>query len=628
MKLIIAITVLCLLATAALAQQAASARGDVLANLAPAHPRLILTTQRVAELKDLAQTDAVLKQYLQQAVAQADKCIGAKPLEHKLIGPRLLQVSRECVRRAYALGLAWRMTGREKYAAALKDNLLTVCGFADWNPSHFLDVAEMTHAVGVGYDWLYDYLSADDRKRIAAGLFELGIKPGLAAYNSRAWWVSSEFNWNQVCNSGLAIGALAVADERPTEARSIIASAVASLPKAIASYEPDGAWGEGPGYWRYATDYTVFGLAAMQTALGTDFGLGDTKSLARAGYFPLYTAGPTGLFVNYADAGERSALRPAAVLFWLARRYDDPALAAAQHKLLASRQADPLDVIWYYPPPKAAPAVMDLDRKFGGPVELAVFRSAWDDAGAIFAAIKAGYNRVNHGHLDLGTFELDALGQRWARDLGSDDYNLPGYWDGNKDDGRRWTYYRLGSFSHNVVTLDGRQQLVDGKARMTHFQAGGNNAGGDRPCAVVDLTSAYAPRATKALRGLALVAGRKAVLVQDELTLAPAEGAKDVQVTWGMTTDAEIALDGATAVLTLGGKKLTARILRPAGAKFNSGSCEQQPPQKANKGIRRLEIAIRQGKRNLTIAVLLSPAWPAEKPHETADVKPLEQWGK
>ena len=58
-------------------------------------------------------------------------------------------------------------------------------------------------------------------------------------------------------------------------------------------------------------------------------------------------------------------------------------------------------------------------------------RSDWLDPSAMFVGIKAGTNRVNHSHLDLGTFVLDALGQRWAVDLGGDNYNLPGYF-GNK----------------------------------------------------------------------------------------------------------------------------------------------------------------------------------------------------
>ena len=103
-------------------------------------------------------------------------------------------------------------------------------------------------------------------------------KPPIALF-AKAWWTQSEYNWNQVCNGGLAIGALAIADEAPQIASEVVAQAVASTPIALASYAPDGGWAEGPGYWIYATRYTVALLAALESALGTDFGLSDSPGL-------------------------------------------------------------------------------------------------------------------------------------------------------------------------------------------------------------------------------------------------------------------------------------------------------------------------------------------------------------
>jgi hypothetical protein len=37
--------------------------------------------------------------------------------------------------------------------------MLAAAAFSDWNPSHFLDVAEMTAALAIGYDWLYEEVS-------------------------------------------------------------------------------------------------------------------------------------------------------------------------------------------------------------------------------------------------------------------------------------------------------------------------------------------------------------------------------------------------------------------------------------------------------------------------------------
>lgn len=593
----------------------------VLDTLVTSHPRLVLTDARLAELKRLAKTDKLLAKAVADVIREADRLARRKPVTYRLVGPRLLHVSRDCARRVYTMGLAWRWTRKPLYAEKVRENLLAACDFKDWHPSHFLDTAEMAHAVGVGYDWLYATLDEPTRKRIRTGLIRHGMEAGLKCYAGRgSGWTRSAFNWNQVCNFGLIIGSLAVAETDPQYARQIVPKALASLPRAMATYAPDGAWPEGPGYWGYATRYTVYGLSAMATALGTDFGLSEIKGLAEAGWFPVYTTGPTGLYFNFADTSGRNRRRNLPALFWLARRYGKPALAAAERDVIAQRSATPMDVICYVPPSKKKPPAPELARRFRGRVEVAVLRSAWNDPAALFAAVKAGYNQVNHGHLDLGSFELDALGVRWARELGADNYNLPGYW-GRGADAKRWTYYRLGSLSHNVPLLDDRNQDVRAVAKVKAFKAAGTSS-----LVVIDLGTAYKHAAARAERGLRMLGGR-AVLVQDELKVT-----RPCQAAWGMTTDAEIAVRApagkapAEATLTLDGQRLTARILSPAGAAFAIESAEQKPPQATNKGIRRLMVRLQAKPGPLRFAVLLSPHWPDGKAIAKTDIVPLAQW--
>lgn len=285
--------------------------------------------------------------------------------------------------------------------------------------------------------------------------------------------------------------------------------------------------------------------------------------------------------------------------------------------MLGRHSADAWHVIWYTPRPagnllKGVP----LDHHFRGMVAVALFRSAWDDPNALFVGVKAGYNRVNHGHLDLGNFELDALGVRWARDLGSDNYNIPGYWDGSRNSGRRWRLYRLNSQSHNICTIDGKDQNVSGRAKFTAVRMEK-----DAARAVLDLTGAYTPTATKALRGVAMLPGRRAVLVQDEFRLA-----KPAEVTWAMTTDAATASDGRQATLSLKGRRLRATILSPAGAAFTSASAEQKPPQRRNKGVRRLLVRVKSGSGAVRIAVLLAPIRSQPGGNQIPPLKPLSQW--
>jgi len=580
------------------AGQASTDSSAILKTLDKSHPRLMLKDKDLERLKELYKEDKVLRKCVKDVLDEADNCAGKSMLTYRKIGPRLLSVSRECLHRIYTLALAYRWTGEEKYAGKAVDNMLTVCAFKDWNPSHFLDTAEMSHAVGLGYDWLYSYMDAGTREKIKAGLIKNGLEPGLEAYKS-AWWVRSEYNWNQVCNGGLIVGALAIAESDPQYAKQIVPSAVRSLPIALKSYGPDGAWGEGPGYWSYATHYTAYGLAALQSALGNDFGLLKIEGLAQAGDFPIYTAGPTGHYLNLADVGEKSSRRTLPCLFWLARTYGNPFYAHDERAMLVKHRASPQHVVWYMPEPDGKLPARDIDRYFRGPVEVAVFRSAWDDPEALWVGVKAGYNQVNHGHLDLGNFELEALGVRWVRDLGSDNYNLPGYWDGKRG-GKRWSYYRLNSKSHSVPLLGGEDQDPMAISKFIKFESKKSSA-----FAMIDLTSAYENFAKKVTRSVAILDDRKAVLVQDEFEIK-----KPCELIWAMTTDAEISLEKERiARLTIDGKELVAEVLSPYNAAFTVESAEQKPPEKTNKGVKRLIVRLENVKDNVRIAIRLSPKW-------------------
>ena len=176
-------------------------------------------------------------------------------------------------------------------------------------------------------------------------------------------------------------------------------------------------------------------------------------------------------------------------------------------------------------------------------------RSDWDDPQALFVGFKAGDNKANHSHLDLGSFVFDAAGARWAMDLGADDYNLPGYF------GRqRWEYYRLRTEGHNTLVLNPGQapdQDPAAVARIVRFKSTP-----ERPYAIADLTPAYAKNARRVWRGLALL-DRDKLLVQDEV-----QAEKPVELWWFMHTQAGISVeqDGHAAHLHSGSAELEVRI--------------------------------------------------------------------
>jgi len=608
------VTVWVLAAGAAVAAAKGGGTVSVLKGLRPGHPRLIALEEDWERVRRLIESDPGARRLQKHLYAEAVRILEEPPVEHKLIGPRLLQQSRRCLRRVYTLGTAYRLTGEERFARRALKEMLTAARFPDWNPSHFLDTAEMTHALAIGYDWLYDWLSPEDRATLRTAIVEKGLKQALPFYREGRWWAVSPFNWNQVCNGGITIGALAVADEEPELAEEVVAAALKSIPRAMASYAPDGGWAEGPGYWHYATSYNVFFLAALETALGTDFDLSRLPGFDRAGFFRIYSTGPIGLTFNYADARDRAGSAPE--MFWLARKFHQPLFAWHQRRQLRlperARWADALDLIWYDPRgegPRAAG--LPLDAYFRG-VEVVFLRSAWEEPEAIFVGFKGGDNQANHSHVDLGTFVLDAGGHRWAVDLGPDDYNLPGYWSRKT----RYNYYRLSTASHNTITFAGENQDYRAKAPILGFASTP-----ERAWAVADLSQAYERWARRVWRGLALI-DRRHLLIQDEI-----DATGETEIIWSMLTPAEVHLEGDRAVLSQGGWKLLARIVEPKGLRFEVKPASAPEPQAQQPGVKVLHIRVPGGPGRHRLAVLLTPYPEGERPPESdLTVTPLEDW--
>jgi hypothetical protein len=599
----VALLALLLIAATVLPSDRRTSGEDVWATLHRGHPRLYITEPQLASVKRQIESDSLVRSWYAQLQQEAGRMLRQPPAEHKLVGPRLLSQSRAVLRRVSTLAGLYRLDGDRAKAERARREMLTAANFPDWNPSHFLDVAEMTNALAIGYDWLYDFLSAEDRAMIRQALIDKGLKPGLQVYRKGTWWPHATHNWNQVCNGGLTAGALAIADEEPELAQEILTHARQSIVLAMRSFAPDGGWAEGPGYWAYATHYNAFYLAALESALGTDFGLKEMPGFAQTGDFRVHSVGPLGRTFNYADAAEGAGTAPQ--MLWLAREFDRP-LYARHERDLAERRPEIFHLLWSPGTGKETRDAQLPRDAFFRSIDVAFFRSAWDDRRAVYVGFKGGDNRANHSHLDLGTFVLDALGERWAVDLGGDDYDLPGYFGK-----QRWTYYRLRTEGHNTLTINGSNQDPTAKAPVVAFLSSP-----DRAFAVADLTAAYASVARRALRGVALL-DRRRVLVQDEV-----DAVEPAEVVWNFHTAARVESQGATATLTRGTATLEARILSPEGARFEVISANPPRPQRQQPDVSNLVVRLPDKAKKVRIAVLLTPGGGGGAPR----LDPLADW--
>ena len=88
------------------------------------------------------------------------------------------------------------------------------------------------------------------------------------------------------------MGALAIADEEPARARAILDHSRQAIGNIMKLFSPDGGFEEGPIYWLYATAYNVMFLDALDSALGTDFGISQIPGFDRTGDYHIQSLGP------------------------------------------------------------------------------------------------------------------------------------------------------------------------------------------------------------------------------------------------------------------------------------------------------------------------------------------------
>jgi hypothetical protein len=596
------------------------------------HPRILGGAQTFENLNTyISNNDPYITLWFNNTKATADSILSLPPREYEIPdGLRLLDVSREVLRRVRYLGMAYKVTGQAVYAERLWTELNKAGNFNDWNSAkHFLDTAEMTNAFGLAYDWLYDYWSPERKTFIVKAIKEKGLIPGINAYSNNVGWTKGDNNWNGVCNGGLTVGALAVGDESDIDpeieqiAATILQNAIKGLPYMLKEYMPDGAWNEGPGYWDYGTSYSVYMMEALKQSLNTDYGLSDFPALNITTDFPIYNNGARGSY-NFADAG--SGIVRSSIILWFGNRYNNSAYYWS-HRITAAQYGDPLAMIWYPGLEKYSSDVKPekLDKKFEY-VEVGTMRSNWYDNKGIFLGFKGGYNQFNHGDLDEGSFIYDAYGVRWALDLGAGDYNSPDYWN-MKSDGGRWKYYRKRAEGHNTFVLNPGaypDQDVYARSYIEKFEVNSNETAA---IGIVDLSEAYNKDAYSAKRGYSLSNNKTDLLVQDEI-----RNRKPSDYWWFMHTDSniEVAADGKSAILTNQDKRLFVQILSDEGSfsVMDAVSLPTSPiaTQQNNAGIKKLVVHL-ENVIDVNLAVRMIPLMSTDNiPIDKPNIIKLDNW--
>ena len=299
------------------------------------HPRLLLKAGEESAIRAAIGTDPLMKDAYLSMKEYSDKLLGVPPCERVVTGRRLLSVSREVLRRVFWLAAVHRVEGKGEYASRAIEEMLAVAAYKDWNPSHFLDVAEMTAAMALGYDWLYGQMTPPQRDSVRNAIIWKGLSMAQMPQYNAFYRMAS--NWNQVCNAGIAMGALAVWEDNVEQSSELLDKCLETNGKSLERYSPEGAYPEGYSYWEYGSSFQMLLISSLESAFGSDLGLMEGHDrFFKSGTFMMMMGTPSHHVYNYFDCGGRnkSFMFP---LAWMAWKTGDAELLYPEIQLCRKR---------------------------------------------------------------------------------------------------------------------------------------------------------------------------------------------------------------------------------------------------------------------------------------------------
>ncbi len=523
-------------------------------HLRKSQPRLVLNAKIEKELKKKLKSDPVVQNMYKAIQLNAAEIVQKPYLERIKIGRRLLSVSREMLYRVNMLGMVYRIEKDPEILERINNEVVAVCHFSDWNPSHYLDVAEMSMAVAIALDWTAGKLPSSTIELAQTALIEKGIKP---SYNKEGntGWVTGSNNWNQVCNGGMIAASIVIAEKDPELAAKTIKRSLDGMPHALIEYGPDGVYPEGSTYWGYGTSFSVITAAMLESAFGTNFGLADYPAFQKSATFRSLMNAPSGWYYNFADCGDRRSEKGDVTLAWFATKSGNSAFFEKERFLMSPdamgklSRLDGAGLVWISQFEPMGEQKAPTAWKGDGSNPIVIFRSEEDDPHHYYFGGKGGRGTVNHGNMDGGSFIFELNGVRWVVDPGNQSYNdleKTGFnlWS-RCQECERWTLLTKNNYGHSTLTVNDQLHVVDGKATFLDFKDG------EQPEATLDMSPTFAGQLKRVTRKFTKDSPTS-IIIQDDIETNDSTK----MITWQLMTQADVEIVNGGAVLTQDGKTL------------------------------------------------------------------------
>ncbi|MCM5662934.1 heparinase II/III domain-containing protein [Galbibacter mesophilus] len=555
-------------------------------------PKLILNEKIARKLRRELKTDPVV-QNMYEAIKLNAEQIQKKPLlKREMVGRRLLATSREMLYRMNVLGMVYFIEKDPEVLKRIDAELIAVCQFPDWNPSHFLDVGEMALAVSIGLDWTVGNLPKETQAIAKTALIEKGLTPSFPQGNQH-WWVTAEMNWNQVCHGGVTAAAIMIADVNPELAAKTLHRSLQYIPQGLMAYAPDGAYPEGPTYWDYGSMYTVITIAMLESTFGTDFGISKAPGFLESADYRVLSASPTDRFYNYADSKEIRPKNGDITLAWFASKTGNNVYLEKERFLIPISEMEPLDrhagigLVWLSQFNQKSDHNVPLAWRGDGSNPVVFIRGGEEDPAGYYLGCKGGKGTNNHGNMDAGSFIFELNGIRWSVDLGIQSYNSiekTGFnlWD-DCQDCPRWTLISKNNFGHSTLSVNNELHKVDGQAFFTEFQQK------PFPKATLDMSATFDGLLKSASRTF-IKDSPSSLIIEDTVV----KNDSTELITWQMMTTAEVEITQGGALLKKDGELLKLENL--SHPKISVSIVQLDPPplemDKKVENLKRIELRI------------------------------------
>lgn len=489
---------LCIFATF-LIFSATSAQTIDFDSLAP-HPRLMLRSGDITAMRAARAISPSARQAHERIVAAAEQVVAREVVTHPLS-----ITTQEIFEDIFYLSYSYLTTDDMRYARRAEQEMLAVCKLPDWNPSSPDDVAALTMALAIGYDWLYRALPVHSRSIIGTTIYEKGLL------------VADELTMSEsIGNIGILFGALATADRSPEYCQMLVAKYVEANEKVLSAKNN---LVTNIDQWSREAALQAMYSATMKSALDIEPSSSVVESFAQGAEALCYMVAPSNLYYNY--GGSSAEANAIAAKYWVAQKSNNTSLVAVDERLATQGHfvedfTLPLYML-FASGQELSKLRMPHSKLYRGADEMVIYHSGWD-ADDTYLAIKGGNAE------SAGEYVFESGGVRWT--------SLTGGVDGR-------------------LVIDGVSSDGQGEARVREVVEASRRHG-----AVIDLSALYSAQATSVVRSIELGKGDRLV-VTDNISC----GSQPASIEWSITTAAEAEVVAANTIkLTSMGKTLFLRV--------------------------------------------------------------------